>query len=210
MASDRPFALHITWTCYGTWLPGDGRGHVSNALLPGGGFRSKEHLPGTPFGARDEFTHHRARDLQKPETVYLTGEQAQVVAASLCRAAQNRGWRILRGAVMANHVHVLLTDCPNDGPSVRRILKGSSQADLNDHAGQNRRWWTTGGSDRYKNDWPAIEAAVRYVANHPTMLSGIVDGQPVGPAQMNPAMRPGTPAGDVTAHPRDRRHGARQ
>jgi hypothetical protein len=34
MSADEPFALHITWTCYGTWLPGDQRGHVSNVLLP--------------------------------------------------------------------------------------------------------------------------------------------------------------------------------
>ena len=28
----RPFALHITWTCYGTWLPGDERGYVAGAF----------------------------------------------------------------------------------------------------------------------------------------------------------------------------------
>ena len=22
MADDPPFAIHVTWTCYGTWLPG--------------------------------------------------------------------------------------------------------------------------------------------------------------------------------------------
>src|SRR3954454_4062773 len=32
------FALHITWTCYGTWLPGDERGHVSDVIFPDGGF----------------------------------------------------------------------------------------------------------------------------------------------------------------------------
>ena len=94
MATNQPFALHITWTCYGTWLPGDPRGHVSDTLLPGGGFRTKENVPGTPYSPGDEFTHRRARILQQGETVYLTAEQAQVVATSLCRAAQTRGWRI--------------------------------------------------------------------------------------------------------------------
>src|SRR6266852_1278521 len=118
MMNDRPFALHITWTCYGTWLPGDRRGHVSNVLLPEGGFRPKENVPGTPYSRGDKFTHQRARALQKEPTVYLTAEQALVVAVSLNQAAQARGWRILRGAVMANHIHVVLMDCPNDGPAV--------------------------------------------------------------------------------------------
>jgi hypothetical protein len=190
MASDQPFALLITWTCYGTWLPGDRRGSVSNTLLPEGGFRPKENVPGTPYSPPDEFTYHRARTLQKEETVFLTTKQAEVAAASLCRAAQTRGWRILRGAIIPNHVHVVVMNCPPDGPAVRRTLKGNCQADLNDHVGQNRRWWTAGGSDRYKNNWPAIDAAVEYVANQPGMLAGIIDGQVVWPAEMNPAARP--------------------
>jgi REP element-mobilizing transposase RayT len=190
MTSERPFALHITWTCYGTWLPGDERGHVSNLPLPEGGFLPKENTPRTPYRPGDEFTHHRARSLQKQDAVFLTAKQAEVVAASLCRAAQTRAWRIVRGTVMANHAHMVLMDCPDDGPAVRRSLKGTSNADLNDHVGHNQRWWTAGGSDRYKNDWPAIEDAVQYVANQPNMLAAIIDTRVVSPAGINPAARP--------------------
>ncbi len=180
MTSEQPFALHVTWTCYGTWLPGDRRGHVSNTLLPEGGFQPKENTPGTPCRHGDEFTRQRAQTLQRQPTVYLTVEQALVVASSLCQAAQARHWRRSRSAVMANHVHAVLMDFPNDGPAVRRILKGSSQAALNDHVGFNRRWWTAGGSNRYKNDWPAIEAAVLYVADQSGMLASIIDGRAAG------------------------------
>jgi hypothetical protein len=58
---------------------------------------------------------------------------------------------------------------------VRRILKGTSQAALRDLAGKNSRWWTAGGSDRYKNDIDAIEAAIAYVANQQGILAEIVD-----------------------------------
>jgi REP element-mobilizing transposase RayT len=187
MASDRPFALHITWTCYGTWLPGDRRGHVSPLLLPHGGSRPRQNVPGTPPGPADAFTRRRAQGLRKWPAVFLTAEQARVVADSLRRAAQARGWRILGGAVMANHVHVVVTDCPTDGPAVRRVLKGTSQAALNDHAGHHQKWWTRGGSNRYKNDWPAIENAVRYVARQPGMLAAVLDQSPAG---INPAARP--------------------
>jgi REP element-mobilizing transposase RayT len=180
MTDERPFALHITWTCYGTWLPGDDRGHVSNALLPGGGFLPAENVPGMPYRKGDDFTRRRAQELQKGETVNLTAEQALVVAESVCKAAQGRGWRIVRGAIMANHAHVLVMDCPNDGPAVRRVLKGISNAALNDHVGHNQRWWTAGGSDRYKNDWPAIDAAGQYIEDQPGKLAVIVDGRAAG------------------------------
>ena len=39
----------------------------------------------------------------------------------------------------------------------------------------NQRWWTAGGSDRYKNDQPAIDAAVEYVKNQDHILAMIVD-----------------------------------
>jgi REP element-mobilizing transposase RayT len=175
MSDGRPFALHITWTCYGTWLPGDERGSVSNQLLPEGGFRVKQNNPGTPVLAGDSYTRQRAMKLQKGETVFLTAAEALCVAEELVNAARDRGWRILRGAVMANHVHVVVTDCPDDGPAVRRILKGVSQAKLRERTGRGQRCWTAGGSDRYKHDQAAIDAAVRYAAKQERMLAQIVD-----------------------------------
>ena len=81
---------------------------------------------------------------------------------------------------MGKHVHVVVMECPPDGPVVRRILKGTSQAALNDHVGRNTRWWTAGGSDRYKNDWRAIETAVYYVANQERKLAEIIDTRAAG------------------------------
>jgi REP element-mobilizing transposase RayT len=175
MQADEPFALLITWTCYGTWLPGDERGHVSNTLVPEGGFQPKQNVPGTACTADDAFTREHARQLQKGETVHLSTTLARVAAEELVKAARERGWRILRGAVMHNHIHVLVTDCPDDGPVVRRILKGCSQAALSRFVGQSQRWWTAGGSDRYKHGASAVEAADRYVANQPGMLVEIVN-----------------------------------
>jgi REP element-mobilizing transposase RayT len=160
MVTDRPFALHITWTCYGTWLPGDQRGYVANTRLPEGGWQSKQNTPGTPYDADDACTRRQARALQKAPGVRLSGEEALWTAQALVEAARARTWRIWRGAVMANHVHVVITDCPDDGPAVRRVLKGGSQAALSRAAGRRQRWWTAGGSDRYKHDHAAIEAAL--------------------------------------------------
>ncbi|HEX5268872.1 MAG TPA: hypothetical protein VFW33_00230, partial [Gemmataceae bacterium] len=122
-----------------------------------------------------DFTRRRARALQKGETAWLTADQALEVAAALVAAALERGWRILRAAGMANHVHVLVADCPDDGPAARRVLKGVSQAALSRATGQPRRWWTQGGSDRYKHGAAAVGAADRYIADQERKLAEIID-----------------------------------
>ncbi len=171
----RPFALHITWTTYSTWLPGDERGHVSNILLPDGDIIHKHNTPGTPYAAGDDFTRQQARDLQSGDTVWLTAPQALCACQALAAATAKRGWRLVRAAAMANHIHNVVIDCPNDGPLVRRILKGVSQAALSDFAGRNQRWFTAGGSDRYKNDDEAINNAIQYVADQPYQLARVID-----------------------------------
>jgi REP element-mobilizing transposase RayT len=107
----------------------------------------------------------------------LTPAQALHAAEGLVAAARERGWHILRAAVMANHIHVVICHCPDDGPAVRRVLKGVSQSKLSKTAGRSQRWWTAGGSDRYKHGHTAIDAAVDYVARQAYKLVEIVDMQ---------------------------------
>ncbi len=170
------FALLESWTCYGQWLPGDKRGYVSNTFDKLG-YRPKRNQPGTPCDCADTATYQRARQLQKHPTVRLTPEQTRVAAGAMINAAQERGWLILQGALMANHVHIVICRCPDDGPAVRRVLKGTSQAALSRTAGTPRKWWTTGGSDRYKHGMNAVRNAVDYVANQKFMLVKIVNNE---------------------------------
>ncbi len=173
------FALHESWTCYGTWLPGDERGYVSN-MLTDEGYRPKHSVPGTPCDCDDERTRRRAEQLQAHPTVRLSPAQARCVAEAICAAAIDRDWVVLQGAVMANHAHMVVTNCPDDGPAVRRVLKGVSQAALSRQAERPGRWWTRGGSDRYKHGATAVRNAVQYVADQPYMLVAIVNNEVVG------------------------------
>jgi REP element-mobilizing transposase RayT len=194
MSSDHSFALLLTWTCYGTWLPGDRRGYVSNTLLPEGGFRPKQNRVDTPYMADDRFTRRNARRAQKQPPARLNLDLARTAAASFLDAARQRAWNVARGAVMANHVHLVVLNCVDDGPQVRRVFKGVSSAALCDHARIHRRWWTSGGSDRYLHGEEAILAAIRYVASQRfplveiiDMTLRVVDPQQSDPAQDNPA-----------------------
>jgi REP element-mobilizing transposase RayT len=170
------FALLETWTCYGQWLPGDPRGYVSNTLTDEG-YRPKRNERGTPIDRNDVTTYERAKQLQEHPTVWLTPTQAACVARSAIAAAVDRDWLILRGAVMSNHVHMLVANCPDDGPAARRVLKGVTQAALNKLVGHPASWWTRGGSDRYKHGAQTIETAIRYVANQERMLAAVADNQ---------------------------------
>ncbi|MCC6124186.1 MAG: hypothetical protein IT426_04445 [Pirellulales bacterium] len=175
MVVEEPFALFITWTCYGTWLPGDPRGYVSDTLQPGNARIPKNNNPGSDYSAGHEFTHKIAKQRQKSDTVYLTREQARIAADNLLETARIRDWRMLRAAVMRNHIHLVVADCPDDGPGVRRILKGNAQAKLSQAQGHSRRWWTAGGSNRYLHSEDAIRAAIRYVTEQRWKLAEIVD-----------------------------------
>lgn len=174
MIGDESFALHLTWTCYGTWLPGDERGYVSNTLNKGGGFDPKENLPGTSVRKDDGYTRDNALRLLKHPPVRLDDDLALLVAQMLVQAAETRKMFIRRAAIMANHLHVLVQQCPDDGPLVRRILKGSTQAALSRSTGHPRKWWTSGGSDRYKHGESAILAAEDYITNQEYKLAEVV------------------------------------
>lgn len=171
---DDCFAFLITWTTYGTWLPGDARGHVSRRQKADGTYVPRKNAFGTEYDQGDETTRVRAEALQRFDAVRLNREQAFAAASGIAKAAMSRGWRIHRATVMANHVHVVVADCPADGPLVRRILKGVSQAAMSSR----RKWWTRGGSDRRLQGEQAIAAAINYVANQAGILAEIIDSKP--------------------------------
>ena len=177
MEFDDSFAWLITWTTYGSWLPGDARGHVSPVLLADGRFQARTNTPGIEWAKGDERTRKRARELQRFPSVRLGCDEALLTAESIVEAARTRNWSVLRGAVMATHVHVVLQDGGADKSAISRVLKGVSQARLNERFGKNPRWWTHGGSDRGLRGAQAVAAGVEYVKNQDYILAEIIDNE---------------------------------
>ncbi len=175
MRSSEPFGLLITWTCYGTWLPGDSRGYVSNMQVDDSKWLGKENSPGAPYRANDPYATGQSRQRQRFPEIRLDSDRAITVADCLIEAARAQQWRILRAAIMANHVHVVIMNCPSDGPAVRRILKGTTQAALTRRERTARKWWTQGGSNRYLNGADSVEAAIMYVRDQEYVLVAIDD-----------------------------------
>lgn len=181
-------AFFITWTTYGTWLPGDPRGHSSNFVGADNRYHPKSNQFGSEHSSGDQATLNRARAQQKWETVWLDSIQAGVCAEALLSASEKRSWKILRSAVMCNHVHIVLIGSTLSGPLTSRVLKGVSQARLSDSVGASRRWWTRRGSERPLSGSHAILSAMKYVENQEGLLARIAHNQivPAWPAITDP------------------------
>jgi REP element-mobilizing transposase RayT len=155
----------LTWTTYGTWLPGDARGFVSD-VRDGPGPEVRHNVPGTPYDADDEQVRTRAQGCMVGKPVWLTAEQARIVADQFQATARFRGWHLVAVAVMANHVHLVVGVAGDPDPAklihdfksyATRALKAAG------HVPAGGRWWTESGSRRKLPDERAVQAASEYV-----------------------------------------------
>jgi REP element-mobilizing transposase RayT len=176
-----PLAVFFTWTTYGTWLPGDSRGYVSNTLKPDGGYERRHNIPGTPFTRDDPYTMATAKELLKFDPVILSRETACWAADGLIKAAVDKHWRILRGAIMATHVHLLVPLVDDKAWWVRKILKGRTSKHMSDQQGKAWRWWAAGGRDDHLFTDESVANALRYIEEQVGILAYIEDNCVVEP-----------------------------
>jgi REP element-mobilizing transposase RayT len=157
----------LTWTTYGTWLPGDERGFVSN-VRDGDGPEIKHNTPGTPYDAKQRGLQIAAREQMLGQPVWLTIEQAELLAAQFRETVAFRNWSLLALAIMANHVHLVVRVPDDPEPStLLRDFKSYGSRRLNQRFGKptSGTWWTASGSRRKLPDERAVQAAIRYVQN---------------------------------------------
>jgi REP element-mobilizing transposase RayT len=169
----------LTWTTYGSWLPGDARGFVSE-VRDLDGEKVLHNEPGTPCDADLPSLESYAASRMTEPGVLLNRAQAEAVALQLRETAGHRGWRLLALAVMANHIHVLL-GVPGD-PDPEKLLgdfKAWCTRRLNQGWGERERWWTQSGSRRRKKTASAVRAAIGYVRDQRHALVVWVDPEAV-------------------------------
>ena len=171
----------LTWTTYGTWLPGDERGFVSN-VAEGDGPEVKHNVSGTPYDARQRGLALAARTQMKGEPVWLSAAQAAPLAAQFRETAAFRGWTLHALAIMVNHVHLVATVPGDPEPeTLLRDFKSYGSRRLNREFGSpaGGTWWTVSGSRRKLPDECARIAAVRYVRNQSRpLVVWIAEGEP--------------------------------
>ncbi|MDZ4685610.1 MAG: hypothetical protein SH850_11145 [Planctomycetaceae bacterium] len=144
---DVPLAYFITWSTYGSWLPGDERGWVETGR------------PGIQAPDEERFLHTDRNLFFDP--VVLTQSQREVVAAAIVDHCAFRSWTLHAKNPRTNHVHVVVTsDLP---PEVTRDqLKSWVSRRLNESFGKRQVWWTRYGSTRWIWDETSLEDAINY------------------------------------------------
>jgi REP element-mobilizing transposase RayT len=145
-----PLAYLITWTTYGTWLPGDDRGWV----------KANEFLIQPPDPDREADSRQR----MGAAPVTLDPPQRERVMATIRKHCEVRGWRLHAVNARSNHVHLVVTADVRP-EEVMNQLKAWCSRRLNEttQAAPGGRWWTKHGSTKWINDEPYFANAVRYV-----------------------------------------------
>jgi REP element-mobilizing transposase RayT len=178
-----PLAYLLTWSSYGTWLPGDERGWIEF----GHGWK----LP-------DAVQKLEAEARMTEDACRFDGEQRELVERQIAETCSFRGWVLHVVNCRSNHAHVVVS--ANQAPKIvrnqlkawctRRLKELELKRRLPEHAPRSRfglvsdapsptrsvseeptreqgsireNWWAERGSQRFINDSQSLEAAILYV-----------------------------------------------
>ena len=151
-----PLAYFLTWTTYGSWLPGDERGW---AAKPGRWMR--------PDPQRVE----SARKLMTEPELTLSPSQREIVEGTVTDHCQIRRWHLHIVNCRTQHVHVVVTATNRDPADVMDQFKAWCTRRLKEHAesqgniNHRNNWWTQRGSQRQLFHEASVEAAIVYVVD---------------------------------------------
>ena len=144
-----PITLFITWTTYGAWLPGDGRGWRK--------WKAGEQQPRPLLEAW-------CRDRMKEEPVVLNTSQREKVEEVCRHHADVRGWQLHAVSARSNHVHIAVTaDAAPDKvrdqfkANATRVLRQSPEPITNEKV------WTRGGDVEIIDGDDALEHVVLHI-----------------------------------------------
>jgi REP element-mobilizing transposase RayT len=150
-----PYAYFITFTTYGTWLPGDLRGWVD-----------REHNEfGTERLRHDPLFNTIQRNALKHQPVVFDAPMIKVVRSAVLEVCDYRRWQIIRGNVRTNHVHLLVMAAAKAEKVLgdfKRYATRRLRADKLLTADQ--PVWTDGGSTIYVWNKASADRIERYIA----------------------------------------------
>ncbi len=160
-------AFFITWTCYGTFLPGDGRGWTK--------WHKGEQVP-------QPLLQNWCLDQMSESLVVLDNHQRQIVNEVVQKHCAVREWSLHAVNCRSNHCHVVVTAPHYDGELVRDQFKAWAKRRLKEQQptplpGNKTRehWWTRKGSVRKLFDNDSVDAATSYA----------LDAQDIGGSKAN-------------------------
>jgi len=139
----------VTWTTYGTWLPGGKRGYVKRGKV----------LPGDPK------INQASLRLQISTTIILNSKQKTIIRNAILQEAEKIGQKIEALAVCTNHIHLVARPCEESIESIVSRYKNISMFALRKH-GRTGRLWTRCFDKRFCFNEKSLNQRIEYVTRH--------------------------------------------
>ena len=145
-----PLAYFLTWSTYGSWLPGDDRW-----------WTEARHGKKPP----DLRLQKRSQAKMSEPALTLSPEQRILVELTIREHCEIRGWKLWALNCRTNHLHVVITATQPPETAVsqfkswctRRLKETATTSYIR------RQWWTENASTIYLNTAKELESAVIYV-----------------------------------------------
>ena len=181
-------AIHFIWTTYGTWLPGDDRGHWSPLYDLYGHLKIEGHRLNLPDAATRRTAQERLLEppkiLSSDEIEFLAPilghaattyspaftpeSQSPTLSAEMRTGTLFEQPRVIAAAIEPTHVHLLTGPLKQDVAAFVGRLKGSTSSALlrrPENAGGTRTW-TSGYWKVFFFDHRAVPTVQNYIEEH--------------------------------------------
>ena len=140
----------VTWTTYGTWLPGDDRGYV---------------VHGSILGNNEGLRQANMKRL-KSKIINLSPLERQTVREAILSKAEGLKQKIYAIIVCSNHVHIVVQRTSESIEMVVSYYKNAARLALRAN-GFGGRLWTRGFDKRFCYDHSQLKGRIEYLQGHP-------------------------------------------
>ncbi len=148
-------AYFLTFTSYGTHLPGSKKGWVAG----------KQRLPGSPLRAGNTLHESYWSSRLNEAPWILDTDTREVVLQSMVSVCAHRNWIIYAIHVRGTHVHAVIGGEAKPERMLSALKASATHTMRSGNAAPRTRYWTYHGSTRYLWNQSSLEAAVEYVLN---------------------------------------------
>lgn len=157
----RTLGYHIVISGYGLWLPGDERGHWSEAWNAEIGFIEPHSLHlGDPVRKR------MAEERQKYAAVKLSTQMLRVAVDTIARCVTESDWQISAASIEPTHSHLLITYSERNIDNTVKWLKDQSTKAIHRATQHSGPVWCKGRWRSFIYDADAWQNTQRYIERH--------------------------------------------
>jgi REP element-mobilizing transposase RayT len=157
----RTIGYHLVKSTHGMWLPGDDRGHWSEAWDEHLGFVEPHKLhPG------DLVRKRMAEERMKHAPVRLSQQMMDVVVETIAECAVASAWEVAAFAIESTHFHLLITYSSNDIEQTAKWIAQRTTKAMHQKTRHEGPVWCGGRWRQFLFDESHWQNTIRYIERH--------------------------------------------